>query len=152
RFYLANALLEAGDFAKAEENYMVAVELDPKSAAAELGMGRAQARQSRLPEAAGHFHRAASLDPSFRDSLFELASLFETAKQPAEAIAIYQQFPENTAAQERLGELLIETKRYPEAIDRLEKVVRKDPTPANNLALAHAYQLNQQPEKALPLL
>jgi len=152
RFYLANALLEAGDFAKAEENYMVAVELDPKSAAAELGMGRAQARQSRLPEAAGHFHRAASLDPSFRDSLFELASLFETAKQPAEAIAIYQQFPENTAAQERLGELLIETKRYPEAIDRLEKVVRKDPTPANHLALAHAYQLNQQPEKALPLL
>jgi tetratricopeptide (TPR) repeat protein len=152
RNYLAKALLESGDFAKAEENYKSAAELDPKSAAAQLGLAQAQARQNRLPEAAEHFQKAAALDPAYKDSLLELAALLETAKQSADAIAIYQQFPENTAAQERLGELLIETKRYPEAIERLEKVIQKDPTPANSLALAHAYRLNKEPEKALPLL
>src|SRR5207237_3914296 len=69
-----------------------------------------------------------------------------------QAIAIYQQLPEHAAAQERLGELLLEAKRYPEAIERLEKAVQKDPTPANRLALAHAYRLNKEPDKALPLL
>src|SRR5579864_3158456 len=152
RYYLAKALLESEDFAKAEESYKMAAELDPKSAAAQLGWAHAEARQNRLPEAAGHFRQAAALDASYRDSLLELASLFEAAKQPGEAIAIYQQFPENTAAQERLGELLIETKRYPEAIDRLVKVVQKDPTAANNLALGQAYLLNKEPEKAIPLL
>jgi tetratricopeptide (TPR) repeat protein len=152
RFYLAKALLESEDFAKAEESYKMAAGMDPKSAAAQLGWAHAQARQSRLPEAAEHFRQAAALDPSYRDTLLELASLFEAGKQPGEAIAIYQQFPENTAAQERLGELLIETKRYPDAIDRLVKVVQKDPTPANNLALAQAYLLNKEPEKAIPLL
>jgi tetratricopeptide (TPR) repeat protein len=152
RFYLAKAFLESGDFGKAEESYKLAAELDPKSAAAQLGWAQAQARQNRLPEAAEHFRQAATLDASYRDSLLELASLFEAGKQPAEAIAIYQQFPENTAAQARLGELLIETKRYPEAIERLLKVIQKDPTPANNLALAQAYLLNKEPDKAIPLL
>lgn len=152
RIYLADALLQSGELAKAEENYKTAADLDPRSAAAHLGLARAQARQSRFTEAAEHFQKAAALDPAYKDSLLELASLFEANKQPAEAIAIYQQFPDNTAAQERLGELLIEAKRYPEAIDRLQKVIQKDPTPANSLALAHAYSLNKEPEKALPLL
>jgi tetratricopeptide (TPR) repeat protein len=152
RFYLAKALLESGDFINAEESYKLAAELDSKSAAAQLGWAHALARQNRLPDAAEHFRQAAALDASYRDSLLELASLYEAAKQPAEAIAIYQQFPENTAAQARLGELLIETKRYSEAIDRLEKVVQKDPTPVNNLALAQAYLLNKEPQKSIPLL
>jgi tetratricopeptide (TPR) repeat protein len=150
RSYLAKAQLDSGDFAKAEENYKLALELNPKSAAAQLGLGQAQARQNRLPEASEHFRQAASLDPSYRDTLLELASLFEVSKQPDEAIAIYNQFPENAAAQARLGELLIETKRYQQAIDRLEKVIQQDPSPANHLALGHAYSLNKEPEKALP--
>ena len=152
RIYLADALLESGDFAQAEGNYKTAAELDPKSAAAQLGLGRALARQNRLAEAAPHFQQAPALDASYKDALLELASLFEGAKQSEEAIAIYRQFPENAAAQERVGELFIEAKRYSEAIERLEQAVQKDPTPANNLALAHAYRLNNQPDKALPLL
>src|SRR6266581_2929763 len=152
RIYLADALLESGDLPKAEENYKAAAELDPKAPAPQLGLAHAQARQQRLPEAAEHFRQAAGLDPSYKDGLLELASLFEANKQPAEAMEIYQQFPDSAAAQERLGALLIEAKRYPEAIDRLEKVIRKDPTSANALALAHAYRLNKEPDKALPLL
>src|SRR5882672_7464629 len=152
RIYFADALLASEDFTKAEENYKIAAELDPKSAAAQLGLAHSQARQQRLPDAAEHFRRAAALDASYKDGLLELAALFEANKQPGEAIAIYEQFPDNAVAQGRLGELLVETKRYPEAIDRLERVIQKDPTPAHALALAHAYRLNKQPDKALPLL
>src|SRR5205814_2360121 len=39
----------------------------------------------------------------------------------------------------------------PEATGRLRKVVRNDPSQANNLALAHAYRLHNETDKALPL-
>src|SRR5260221_2723630 len=152
RIYFADALLASEDFAKAEENYKIAAELDPKSAAAQLGLAHSQARQKRLPEAAEHFRQAAVLDASYKDGLLELASLFAANQQLGEAIAIYEQFPENSVAQGRLGALLIQAKRYPEAIELLEKVLTKDPTPDNSFSLAHAYRLNNEPEKALPLL
>src|SRR5579859_4460094 len=46
RAYLARALLDSGDFARAEESYKTAVTLDPKSAAAQIGLGHALARQN----------------------------------------------------------------------------------------------------------
>jgi tetratricopeptide (TPR) repeat protein len=151
RFYLAESLLAAGEAAKAEEQYKLALEVDPKSAAAELGLARAQTRQSNLAEAANHFRKAAEIDPSFRDALLELAAIFEKTNQPTRAIEIYRQFPDNPAAQERMGELLLESKNYAEAIPRLEEAFTKDPTAANRLALAAAYQFNKQPDKAVPL-
>lgn len=152
QWYLAEALLESGEAAQAEAHYQIAAEMDPKSAAAQLGLGRAQARQNRLPEAAGHFRTAAELDPNFNDALLELAGLYEQNHQPEEAISLYQKFPANVAAEERLGELLIETKRYADAIPCLEKAVARDATPANRLALATAYQMNHEPEKGLAQL
>ncbi len=151
RFYLAEALLAAGDNAKAEAEYKAAGEINPKSAAVELGLAHAEARQDRLAEAAPHFRQAAELDPSYKDALLELASLYEKNHQAEEAAAIYRQFPENPAAQERLGELMLENKKYAEAIPGLEQAYQKDPTPANRLALAAAYQFNHQLDKAVPL-
>jgi len=152
RFYLAQALLATGDNAKAAEHFTAAAELDPKSAGAQLGLAQALARQDHLDAAAPHFRQAAQLDPSYQDALLELAALYEKAKQPAQAIELYRQFPGNAAAQERLGELLLETKKYGEAIPRLEEAYTKDPTAPNRVALAAAYLFNQQVEKALPLL
>ncbi len=152
RNYLSKALLDSGAFTQAEESYKISVQLDAKSAAAQLGLAQAQARQNRLSDAAEHYRQAAALDPSYKDTLLELASLYEANKQAAEAIEIYRQYPENTAAQEHLGALLIETQRYAESIDRLAQVVEKDPTSANYLALAHAYQLNKELGKAIPVL
>lgn len=152
RLYLGEALLGTGQPDKAEQQFRAALEVNAKSAAAEHGLARAQARQDRLAEAAPHFRRAAELDPGFRDVLLELAELYEKHKQPAEAEAIYRQFPENVAAQERLGELLLERKNYAEAIPRLEEAFKKDPTAANRLALGTAYLFNNQLDKALPLL
>ena len=151
-FYAAEALLASGSFEKAEARYKTAAEIDPKSASAELGLGRAQIKQDRLPEGAEHIRKAAQLDPTFRDALLELASEFEKAHQDSEAIAIYEQFPANPGAQERLGELLIESKKFAEAIPRLEKAVAESPTPANRLALATAYRMNKEPQKEIQQL
>lgn len=152
RLYWAQALLESGEPAKAEEQYRAALELDAKSAAAELGLAHAQARQDRLSDAAPHFRAAAKLDPGFRDSLLELAGLYESSHQNAEAIAIYGEFPDNAGAQERLGQLLLESRHSADAIAPLEAAMNKDPTPANRLALATAYLFEKQFAKALPLL
>jgi Tfp pilus assembly protein PilF len=152
RYYLAEAQLQTGAPAKAEENFRVALEMDAKSAAAQLGVAHALARQAKLAEAAPHFRQAAQLDANYRDGLLELADLYEKDKQPGEAIAIYREFPENAAAQGRLGELLLETKEYAGAIPHLEEAYAKDSTQENRVALAMAYVFDKQLDKALPLL
>ena len=152
RLYWAQALLGSGDAAKAEEQYRAALNLDAKSAAAELGLAHALAGQDRLVDAVPHFRAAAQLDPAYRDSLLELAALYEKNHQNAEAIAIYQQFPENAAAQEHVGQLLLESRHSADAIAPLEAANEKHPTPANRLALGTAYLFEKQFAKALPLL
>src|ERR1022692_4208632 len=152
RLYWAQALLGSGDAAKAEEQYRAAMNLDAKSAAAELGLAHALAGQDRLADAVPHFRAAAQLDPAYRDSLLELAGLYEKNHQNAEAIAIYQEFPENAAAQEHVGQLLLESRHSADAIAPLEAANEKDPTPTNRLALATAYLFEKQFTKALPLL
>ena len=151
-FYLAEAYMGAGDAQKAEERYRQAVEIDAKSAASELGLGRALARQTKLDEAAAHFKKAAELSSEYRDSLLELASLYEQNKRAAEAIAIYEQFPENPAARERTGELLLESGQPAEAIPHLEYAAGKSATAANRYALAMAYLKTKQPDKAIAQL
>jgi Tfp pilus assembly protein PilF len=152
RYYLAEAELQTGAPEKAEKNYRVAVELDAKAPGAQLGVAHALARQGKLVEAAPYFRQAAQLDANFRDGLLELADLYEKGKQPAEAIAIYREFPENAAAQGRLGELLLETREYAGAIPHLEEAYAKEPTQENCVALAVAYVFDKQLDKALPLL
>ena len=151
-YYLAEALLAAGAPEKAEPYYKAALESDPKSAAAELGLAHSFAKRNQLAEAAPHFSKAAELNSNYRDSLLELASLYEAQKQTPEAIAIYQQFPENPGAQERLGELLLEAGQPGDALAHFEAAIEKSPTTANRAALAAAYLKNKEPEKALPVV
>jgi len=152
RFYLAAALISTGQIDQAQAAYATAVELNPSSAAAESGLGHALAQQGHRAEAEPHFRKAAALDPAYKDALLELASLYETNRQPAEAIAIYREFPENVAAQERMGALLTETGHPSDAIPALEGVVAKSPTDASRLALAQAYVKSSLADKAVPLV
>src|SRR5450755_79751 len=152
RLYWAQALLDSGDAPKAAEQYRAALVLDAKSAAAELGLAHALVKQDQLPDAVLHFRAAAQLDPNYRDGLLELAGLYQKNRQNAEAIAIYQDFPDNAGAQERVGQLLLETKNSADAIAPLEAAMQKDPTAGNRLALATAYLFEKQFAKALPLL
>lgn len=149
---LAEAYLAAGDGPQAERRYREATEVDSKSAAAAAGLGRALAIQRKLDQAAPFFAKAAELSPEYRDALLELASLYEQNKQSGEAIKIYQQFPENPAVRERMGQLLLESGQAEAAIPHLEYATEKSPTTANRYALAMAYLKTKQLTKALPLL
>jgi len=152
RYYLAEALLAAGQWERAEKEFQAAVQLNSKSAAAERGLGRALARQKRLDEAAPHFRKAAELDPSSRDSLLELASLYEAAGRRAEAMDLYRLFPDDPGARERLGELLLESGDAAAAIAELEAAYKISPTNANRTALALAYLRAKQPQRGAALL
>ena len=151
-FYLAESLRQSGELEKAEESYKAAIDIDPKSGIAELGFGETLAKENRLVDAAPHFKKAAELDPQLHYALLELGSLFEQNKQPNEAIELYQQFPENPGAQERVGRLLFDAGRYADAVAHFEAAVKSSPTAANRVALAQAYVKNKEPEKALPVV
>ncbi|HTC91278.1 MAG TPA: tetratricopeptide repeat protein [Bryobacteraceae bacterium] len=151
-YYLAAALLGTGDFVKAESAYLAALAIDPKSPDSELGLAHALAGENKLEDAAAHFRKAAQLNPDFHDDLLELAGMYETAKQPEQAISIYQQFPENPGAQERLGDLLLKAGRAADAIPCFQVAVAKSPTEANRAALAEAYLKNNEPNKAQPVV
>ncbi len=151
-YYQAEALLQAGDAAKAEAAYQKALVANPKSAPAELGLGQALAKQQRLADAAPHFRKAAELDPAYKNSLLELASLYEKAGQAAEAVALYQQFPGNPGARERAGQLLLQGGKTADAIPALEAAVVESPTAANRAALAAAYIRNKELPKAIQQL
>ena len=156
QFYCAEALLGAGQAERAAAGYRKALELESQSAAATLGLGRALARLGQLEPAREQFVRAAQLDPQFRDGLLELGDLLEQKQQPAQALELYLEFLKNTpdalAVRERAAVLLLQSKRYDEAIEQLEPVVKQNPTAANQAALAQAYTMGRQPAKALPLL
>ena len=145
---LGEALLGSGDAERAATVFAGVVAMDPKSAAAESGLARSLAGAHKLDEAAPHFRQAATLDPGYRDGLLQLAGLYEHEKQLPEAIAIYREFPDDPAAKERLGELLLESGKAADAIPSLEEAVRKSPTAANHYALANAYATQQQFDKA----
>ena len=150
--YYAQALFDAGDLEQAEPRYRAAIEADPASAAAQSGLAHLLLKQSKLAEAAEHFRSAATLDPRYHDGLLELASAFDSAGKPQDAIAIYREFPENAAAKERLAQLLLNNGDPASAIPNLEAAVKTSPGTANRLALADAYKLNKQIDKVIEQL
>jgi tetratricopeptide (TPR) repeat protein len=152
RYYLAESELQSGDAAKAQENYELALGVNPQSAAAEWGLAHALAHLDRLPDAAPHFRNAAALDSAYRGGLLELAELYEKNKLTDEALALYRQFPDNSEVQKHVGQLMLERKQYADAIPGLEQAYRKDATQANRVALAQAYLFHEERAKALPLL
>ncbi|HEY1758808.1 MAG TPA: tetratricopeptide repeat protein [Bryobacteraceae bacterium] len=148
---LGVALLRLNRSAEAETAYRAALSIRVDSAAAEQGLGHALALQNKCAEAEPHYRKAAALDPAYMNSLLELAALYEANHQTAEAIAIFREFPNEPAAAEHMGALLLQSSHSAEAIPPLEFAVAKSPTPANRLALAQAYVKEKQLAKAEPL-
>ena len=152
RYYLAEAQLQTADYSKAEESFRQALALDPKSADAQIGMAHVLVQQGRLTDADPYFRQAAQLEPRYRNYLLELAQLYQKASQNREAIELYRQFPDVPAAQARIGELMLESKQFQDAVPRLEEAYTKEASAANRDALAAAYVFTGNLDKALPLL
>jgi len=151
-YYMGEALLGLQKWEEADAAFRAALAIDGKRPEAQLGLGRALAKQGRVKESAAWFEGAAAADASYRDGLLELASYFEAAKNREGAIAIYKQFPENAGARERMGVLLLESGQAADAVTELENAVKTSPTAANRYALATAYLKAKQNDKALPLI
>jgi tetratricopeptide (TPR) repeat protein len=144
---LGMSLFNTEQYSDAAEAYRAALKSDPKTAAAELGLGRSLAHQNQLADAEQHYREAVKLDPANREFLLELALLLEQGN-PAEALAIYRDFPDHPGALEHYGVLLMKQEKLPEAIAALEAAVKLSPTPANHVALAQAYTHAKDPAKA----
>lgn len=151
-YYLAETLYALADDAGAEQRYRKALELDPKSALAALGLGRALANQRKYDEALECYQRAGQLDPAYRDYLIELATRMEEKGDSFRAMALYRQFSERPEVAERLGNLLLSAGQVDEAIPHLEAAVKASPTAANRFLLAAAYLKNKRLQEAAPLL
>lgn len=78
-------LLEAGDLAAAEERFARALEADPASPAARIGLGRAALARADLASAEDHFTRALEQQPGSVDARLGLARAARRAGRTAQA-------------------------------------------------------------------
>lgn len=151
-FYLGEALLLLNKGAESEAAFRRALAAQSQSAEALHGLGMALLNQGRTAEGAPYFEEAAKLDRNYEQALLHLANVHEADKNYPAAIALYQRFPNDPAARERVGDLLLKTGQAGRAIPELEAAVKDSPTVANLTALATAYLKNKEPEKCLPLM
>jgi superkiller protein 3 len=153
---LARALLADERVDEAIPAFERASSLDASSADAALGLGQALARKERFSEAADAYRRAAAIDPALGQTLLELAETLERRGDISQALSLYQEYLASNRNAfeviERVGALLVNAKRYQEAIEVLTPAVDQRPTPANLEALAQAFLLTERRGEALPLL
>ncbi len=114
-------------------------------------LGRCYAALGDWARSTPAFEKAIELDPNDTPTLLELADVYERAKQPEKAAALYAKLPGDAAAQERRGVLLLTSGDLAGAIQSLEAARTKSPTTAVLYALATAYLRDKKPEKSIPL-
>ncbi len=151
RVNLGQLLMKAGKDEDAIPLLEAAAQARPNEAKPHYLLGRALAGRQKWVRAAAEMERVAELEPANSDVRLELAVLYEKAQQPDKAAAMYKLFQDDPAARERLGLLQMNKGEFGQAIENLEAVRAKAPTPGALYALATAYLRNQQPDKATPV-
>jgi tetratricopeptide (TPR) repeat protein len=110
-FTMGDLMLTNGDAAGAATYFGKASETDPRSALAATEWGIALFSGGRLPEAEEQFKRALSIDPSYTDARFDLASVKAASRQWEPAAAdfrrVLQERPEDSRASQHLGEVFV---------------------------------------------
>lgn len=142
------AELAAGDDAGAAKRFEAVLALQPKHAAALLGMGEVSLKTGDKVAAETWFRKAAEGNPAAQRELLTLARIYEGEGNFDKAVALYREFPGDSLAQERIGELLLEQGKAKEAIASLEASVKGQPSFENRQKLAVAYLRAGDAEKA----
>ena len=96
-----------------------------------LTLKRERSRETAIDEAIGHFRHAVSLDPSYADPHYRLATLLQHKQDAASAEKSYKQALradiDHRDARYRLGMLLIDQNRKSEAMTELEQALKQAP-------------------------
>ena len=104
-------------------------------------------------DAAPHFHESGRTESQLSGRSARAGLAVRDRQAAADAIAIYQQFPDNPGAAGALGSPVARVRqsrrmRFP----HFQTAVAKSPTEANRAALVTAYVKNNQTDKALPIV
>lgn len=90
RLKLGISLQSSGDYAGAEENYRLAIELNANSPLAHTALGMLCAEQHRLADALQSFAQAVDVDETYSKAYFGAADLLYSAEMYTEASVVYQ--------------------------------------------------------------
>ncbi len=127
---------------------------DPKSVMGHYYLGKIYGEMKIYKDATSWMEKAIALKPGFEAALSDLALLYEIQNENGKAREIYRQLiqehPLRMGYRLRLAKLDIREKKYNEAIQVLEEVLKFDSRNREaRLTLALAYMEIQKPERAI---
>ncbi|HEV8039312.1 MAG TPA: FG-GAP-like repeat-containing protein, partial [Bryobacteraceae bacterium] len=145
---LGSAFFQRGYFDPAEASFRQALRDDPSSAEAQYGLGSVYLKQEKLVEARASFEQALKLNATYPDThpnaWNNLGLLATREGRTADAIRDFEEAlrlnSNHWIALENLGNAYRQQKRWPEALQTLERAVAARPQdPEANYSLAMVY-------------
>jgi Tfp pilus assembly protein PilF len=152
-FTTAQQAVQRHDLSEASYSLERALKLDEHYKDAWVLLAAVRMMQGQVNEGTSALRKAIEIDPKDSRTRDMLASTYIQLRQPEDAIRVWRdllkQDPNNGTAHANLGKVLLDLKRYGEAVPELESAVALS-TPSNsvNLPLAKAYLGAGKNEKA----
>jgi tetratricopeptide (TPR) repeat protein len=148
------AAFEAGDLAKAEQEYLAAVALNPKLGRAQFGLGNVYVRLGRMADAEKAFKAALAADPGLASAQANLGVVYYQMGQLAQAGAAFEGAlrlePDDPATLYLLGAVRLQENNLAEAEKLLLRARdRKSDLPEVYYGLGVLYRLKGQKEDAI---
>ena len=138
-YNLGRAFMGLSRFEQARQQFASYVEARPDDASGHCALGMTLAALERVPEARQQLERSIVLAPEQTESYYRLGLVDLDAEDLSAAAANFRQVLErdakNAPALSALGRVAFQQKRYPEAIDLLQRAVASD----DSLREAHYY-------------
>jgi len=135
-----DAYIENNDGSNAITQYKMAQELNPKSPSAKLRLGNLWIRAKNWTEAIGYYKEAIDIDSTFAPAYLELGKLYSKASQLDKSLYYFKKYDEmstNISAKIKYVNVLMESKKYDEAILKLDEISKTN-TSRNDLNCAYA--------------
>lgn len=147
RFLLGMAEERSGDIPAAVESYEAALRLDPRDADTIVHLGNLYFGLKRYSEAEAKFRAARDLQPKLAPALQGLAKSLDAQNKPEAADAFTEYLAVNSGdagARSRLIHLLLEQKKYDEALAELGKADEGQPPTIDSLRSRADIQIAQR--------